>query len=78
MRRVLRWVGVLALLSIPIIAFVGRTGRTGCEHTTTPCDPLPVEHAWQTPAALAALCVGILALVAAASWSHLRDGNADT
>jgi hypothetical protein len=72
----LRWIGLLAFLAIPVIAFLGRSGHTGCEHPTGPCDPIPVVHPWQTPLALLALSLGVLALLVAALADRSREGDA--
>jgi len=66
MVRALRWLGIVALLAAPVVAWLGRPVQRGCEPPVHgPCDVYYVSASWDMPATIALIALGIGLLVVA-------------
>jgi hypothetical protein len=65
--RALRWAALVAILAIPVLAYLGRPLAYTCRGTVDACEPLiQSSPGWTRPAEFAALAIGILLLLLAA------------
>ena len=66
MVRALRWLGIVALVAAPLVAWLGRPSQRGCEPPVhSACDPYYVSASWEVPATVALIAFGIGLLVVA-------------
>jgi len=78
MVRVLRWLGIIALIAAPVAAWLGRPAQRGCESSFAlhhPCDPYWVSASWEVPATLMLIALGIGLLIVA--WLVERAQSED-
>ena len=70
--KVLALAATVALLTVPVILFLGRTRQLACpQEVISPCDPGFTSPDWTLPAAVAAVGIGI-ALSGAAMWRIIK------
>ncbi len=71
MARRLRWAALAAILSLPLIMYLGRPVTEGCPPDPIhPCDPQTVSPGWTLPAIFLALAIGALLRLLAAGADH--------
>jgi hypothetical protein len=76
--RLLRWLGVVCFVSLPVILFLGRPTRHGCDPSLrAPCDPVFYGAWWTWFAFIAVAAAGFIALIVAMDLAT-RTGDRDS
>jgi hypothetical protein len=76
MVRGLRWLGIVALVAAPVVAWLGRPKKYGCEPPIHgPCDPLWLSATWEMPATVTLVVVGVALLLIA--WFAARQQRSE-